>query len=294
MLPGFNIDPFWCNFKDELNGIFSDGNTIFITEDGGYSWNDISIPGPLLLDAEYIGGNKIIMLANDWDQTYIYTSNDNGMTWEGPVNISWNYASGLYVNDLGTIYVPGLNSILKSTDGGDSWMETTIIGSGIFFNSIHFPTDEIGYAVGYGSYKSIFKSTDGGNTWNELDINSTSTLNHVHFFDDEYGLVFGDNGLVMKTTTGGTVGFEEICRTSNSNGFYVYPNPVTDEVYFEAENVENGEVKIYDQSGKLVHRNSFLGLNSKQKIGCKYLDPGLYYLKFTFGNFVETKKIIKL
>jgi len=87
---------------------------------------------------------------------------------------------------------------------------STILGAILFLR--------FGYAVGHGQFESIVKTTNGGETWNTINSKTTSGLNAVYFSDENSGLVFGENGIVLKTTTGGVTGFEETKqRLENGN-----------------------------------------------------------------------------
>ncbi|MFT4600341.1 MAG: photosystem II stability/assembly factor-like uncharacterized protein [Arenicella sp.] len=67
-------------------------------------------------------------------------------------------------------------------------------------NDVHFPTSNIGYAVGEGG--SIIKSVDAGDSWTVLTSGVSSLLEGVHFLNDNLGYVVGDN-VMLKTSNGG-------------------------------------------------------------------------------------------
>lgn len=46
-------------------------------------------------------------------------------------------------------------------------------------------------------------STDGGTSWAFQDSRTTSHLNDIMFVDDVTGWVVGQDGTILKTTTGG-------------------------------------------------------------------------------------------
>lgn len=102
------------------------------------------------------------------------------------------------------IHIGGYGIMLRSTDGGSTWENKGIIGD--FFKDIHFPTSQVGYAVGFSG--SIIKTTDAGANWNFIrngDNLSTSnkSFQSVFFIDDQNGFIVGDQGLFWRTKNGG-------------------------------------------------------------------------------------------
>ena len=115
------------------------------------------------------------------------------------------------------------NKIYYTADIGITWQvmldlhkNNSTYNSHPNFNSIYFPTPEVGYAVG--TFDKIFKTTDKGKTWDTLRWNN-STLpfrNYldVHFINKDTGYItgyevpdilmnFGFQPFIMKTTDGG-------------------------------------------------------------------------------------------
>ena len=90
------------------------------------------------------------------------------------------------------------STILKTTDGGQSWTNLTSgIGSGL--NDIHFaPGSNTGFVVGPSGM--VRKTTNGGSTWTTIASGVTGTLFSVHFLDANTGFIAGANGVVRKTT----------------------------------------------------------------------------------------------
>lgn len=66
-------------------------------------------------------------------------------------------------------------------------------------NAIHFPTSNVGYAVGNNGI--IFKSVDSGETWNSIYFELNNHLNDVHFLNEYVGFAVG--GSILKTIDGG-------------------------------------------------------------------------------------------
>lgn len=92
-------------------------------------------------------------------------------------------------------------TLLKTTDGGDTWTSTAIQGS--VNGDFSFPTSTVGYLAGF--YDVIKKTTDQGATWTTLTINNQSLpIYSVSFVDANVGYVVGINGFIRKTTNGGT------------------------------------------------------------------------------------------
>ncbi|WP_299366703.1 YCF48-related protein [Winogradskyella sp.] len=89
--------------------------------------------------------------------------------------------------------------ILKTTNAGADWLEVLSLNpntqyvSSSYFTSIHFPTENVGYAVG--TAEKLFKTTDGGDTWIELQwSNSTAPYirySSVKFINELEGFAMG-------------------------------------------------------------------------------------------------------
>lgn len=94
-------------------------------------------------------------------------------------------------------------------DGGVSFDSTQTIFTTEWFNDMHFPTPQVGFACGgthYGYHTSIIaKTEDGGATWFPLTYNELPwyTLNSIRFFNAEIGLVSGNVGTFLRTGDGG-------------------------------------------------------------------------------------------
>ena len=91
-----------------------------------------------------------------------------------------------------TIIVVGSHIILKTENYGLTWVPTTIDG---ILNQVTFPTDSVGYAVGYNSL--IMKTINQGDTWSYLNtdvIENTHTAFTVEFLNIDTGFVALANG----------------------------------------------------------------------------------------------------
>lgn len=121
--------------------------------------------------------------------------------------------SAAFANDS-TVYAVGVDGLMmKSTNKGVTW---SVVNHGLTTKnlySIHFATELVGFVGGLSA--TVLKTTDGGATWSDISANlpaiitsyaqySTQEINDFYFLNVNTGYAVGYNGIVMKTTDGGT------------------------------------------------------------------------------------------
>ena len=107
----------------------------------------------------------------------------------------------LWFTDEATGYAAGYGVIYKTENGGETWFPLDIKGD--FFTAIHFPTPEVGYAVG--NQGIIVKTGNAGHSWEVLKKVKSVKRQHfedVFFINADKGYVVGKN-VVLFTNDGG-------------------------------------------------------------------------------------------
>ena len=172
----------------------------------------------------------------------IITKTTNGGTaWTPQINVS-NQSTLLgidCINDSTCIAVGGTKLILRTTDGGANW--TTINSDTALhsFYDVHFPSANIGYAVG-GTVTNpttvsfIYKTINGGINWTPLTSPTTNSLYGCFFTSIDTGYVVGNAASIYKTTDGGiswtqqtspvTIELNKIYFTDSNTGYIVGNN----------------------------------------------------------------------
>jgi photosystem II stability/assembly factor-like uncharacterized protein len=139
---------------------------------------------------------------------------------KGPLT---NYSSCSFINS-NTGYVSGYNSIVKTTNGGDNWVEKWD-SAGNNTNLINFINENTGWGASLecnGSSEPLYKTTNGGNNWSNIgaitinDYYCTQIkIYRIQFLNDLTGWIAGnyhfwfgpstniDYGIIWKTTNGG-------------------------------------------------------------------------------------------
>ncbi|MDH7460182.1 YCF48-related protein [Chitinophagaceae bacterium 26-R-25] len=189
-------------FANKTLGFCVGGSTVFKTENGGQSWSEYEVPN--------LGGQMVNVRFSDTQKGYIactfgklLTTSDGGTTWQ---QVNQNINQALFsVAALGsTVYISGSDKIMKSTDGGTSWV--ALPNSPAEILSLHFINDKTGYAFGRGNYSggdfgynygSIYCTNDGGNTWNGTsDIKQSTMITDVSFPSEAIGYTFSNFGII--------------------------------------------------------------------------------------------------
>jgi photosystem II stability/assembly factor-like uncharacterized protein len=133
-----------------------------------------------------------------------------------------NLRSAHFFNADTGIVVSTLGSILKTKNGGLTWVKSnpivpTTTDTIVVFNRLYFQNETTGWILGTLNTKNatgtgttakktlLLKTIDGGVTWENLDFDQTlKTFTRIAFFDDLNGYVIGSVGLIYHTIDGGT------------------------------------------------------------------------------------------
>jgi photosystem II stability/assembly factor-like uncharacterized protein len=130
------------------------------------------------------------------------------------------YGYAVYFNSAGKGFIIGdSGSVYTAPNAGASWTKQQVLDFGspgvsknASLSGIHFPTPQVGYAVGWAT---LLKTTDGGATWTEPH-HLTEILSRVHFVSEDVGMALGI-GIILRTVDGG----------KSWDSQYHYTNPAT-------------------------------------------------------------------
>jgi photosystem II stability/assembly factor-like uncharacterized protein len=121
----------------------------------------------------------------------------------------------LFANDRIGWVCAGLNSILKTVDGGQSWVElkTNLSVPQIDLSSLWFADESQGWAAGATDKQpTIWETNDGGVSWTVEQVwprpsaKSIGGMLDIRFTDKEHGWAVGYNGfnaMIVATSDGG-------------------------------------------------------------------------------------------
>lgn len=205
-------------FRNEKNGYLVAGRTMFVTRDGGRTWQEIRIfragdfgaGRPEFLSIRfsdtrrgYVVGS-VLRRSGDEDvvvDSLLMRTEDGGDSWRRIAvptktelfHVDFNGNShGWVVGDEGVIFA--------TTDEGKTWRKQDSGTSATLFN-VDFRNDYNGYVVGQGG--TILRTENGGLTWERVATNFKDTLMRVGFADDKEGWIVGHGGLILRSADRG-------------------------------------------------------------------------------------------
>ncbi len=174
----------------------------------------------------------------------IYRTTDGGVNWtEQNSNVTSDinaifmtdarhgYAlSWIYYQDDTTFHG---SKVIKTTNGGNSWVAAEFPIKGKYFHAITF-FDSLNGWIG-GEEGSIFKTSDGGLSWEQAAVDSSFHMNfsvlNITFYSKQYGYAMGGAldfaGVIWRTTNGG----------ERWTAFGISPEPVYEVHYVDSMHV---------------------------------------------------------
>jgi len=125
-----------------------------------------------------------------------------GWFWQNPLPTGQTLKDVHVLDENTTIAVGGAGTIIKTTDGGISWVAQSS-GTNADLYSVYFVDLNIGWTVGSGG-GTILKTTNGGTSWSSQGSQNYDPLYSVFFINSSIGWIAGEDNTILKTTNGGT------------------------------------------------------------------------------------------
>jgi photosystem II stability/assembly factor-like uncharacterized protein len=170
---------------------------IFLTSNGGATWEEgnTGIYGDVF-------SVSFLDSINGWSsgrQGLLMRTSDGGKNW---IRVSRGTTEELHSVDAvdeDYCWAAGGGSIVRTIDGGVTWLETIQTGSPLL--SIDFWDRNNGWVVGWDG--QMKHSTDGGASWITPTPLTSKRLSAVKFVNSRIGSTVGDSGTFLRTTNGG-------------------------------------------------------------------------------------------
>jgi photosystem II stability/assembly factor-like uncharacterized protein len=178
--------------------------TVLKSTNSGQTWSALTSPSASNI-------NKIFFppsgsATTGWVATTgIYKSTNAGVNWVQQV--ATGTFSDLAFIDLNTGFAVRTNLVAKTTNGGSNFTNSNYTSNSLVSaNKIIFITGQTLMILGVDNANDttfVFKSTNMGNTWTQI-FKTPGVFFEMKFLNSNTGMMCGDNGVVRKTTNGGT------------------------------------------------------------------------------------------
>jgi hypothetical protein len=184
-------------------------------------------------------------------------------------------------------------AVLRTTDGGDTWTEATVVLAGSFIlTSVVFRNDGLGFASAYradGTEGIILTSSDAGASWgfnySTAGMNGARRIYDLYFFDNAHGYA---SAHWKPLITDGLV--TSVPQQANAR-LELFPNPSSDVVTLR--NMDDGSlpVELIDGMGRVVLRTRTAGRETV--IDLEGLAPGLYTMRVGEGLELQMLSLLR-
>ncbi len=234
----------------------TDDSNVWISEDAGVNWNNISSTLP-----------------NLWTTKVLADRDD--------VNVIYAVFSGYR-------YGTNLGHVFKSTNAGTNWVD---IGS----NLPNIPVNDI-IKDSHGNLflatdVGVFASNNDGANWIPFGDNMPSVVvTDLHIQETEellYAATYGRSAYKV------SISDNPLSTTSNylAQELKIYPNPTSEMITISLpKSFATINLTLYDSMGKAVYESNIIGNTTTLDIS--HFSKGIYYAKISEGNNSTVKKLI--
>jgi spore coat protein H len=119
-----------------------------------------------------------------------------------PLNYWQKWYDVQFADSLNGFIVGEQGTILKTIDGGVSWIERNV-GMSLPLTSIGITSLNNIFVGGENGF--LFHSVDTGKSWSQVTLTQNKNISGIMFESQQFGWLYGDSSLLMKTTDGGMV-----------------------------------------------------------------------------------------
>ncbi len=297
------INVYGLQFRSETHGwLLAHGEGIYRTQDGGSAWELCLSQGPYIGKAYFIDEQRgwAPALGSDLVSSILFSTTDGGTTWV-PDTVG-NYGLGaVYFLDEERGWFTRDNKILRTTNGGASWIETTV--PGVFgLSRVTFIDSLTGWAYEntLEETSNVFISTDGGITWEK----DHAASENGYFYDMDFdgsgnGWLVGSNGKILKRGMGDLLTTQQEPPREDiiKKGLSVFPNPFSTGITLDlpAGMTGSASISLFDLQGrKVLGKQIPAGAPGRTiTVDAAALENGLFFIEFSMGGFHHVQKIIK-
>ena len=192
--------------------------------------------------------------------------------------------SSVYFVNVDTGYTVGLmGTILKTTDGGTSWISKSN-SSSTDFSFVYFVNADTGYITGTSGL--IIKTTDGGDKWDKLSSSTNEHLSSICFINSDTGYVVGKNGTIIKTIDGGNIWTVQTIVPSYDLNSVFFANALTG--YSVGNNVLGTQSAIYKTSNGGTTWSTIKSYTNKHLSSVYFTDAYTGYVVGGGGSILKT------
>uniref|UniRef100_UPI00404A3922 T9SS type A sorting domain-containing protein n=1 Tax=Gelidibacter sp. TaxID=2018083 RepID=UPI00404A3922 len=277
------------------NTIYTGYNQVYKSTDSGNTWTAVS---------QVFSSNLDHLKVAPTNSNFMYAARGNALYKNALVGVitNWSQLTGFSgsINSIAihptnpnkvAIATTGAQKVYVSTNGGSTWTSYLYDLPNFTAQALVWENngkDGLYVGMNYGVY---YIDNESENSWQPFSNNLPNVI------ISELEINYEDNMLYAATYGRG------LWRTSlydpnlSVDEFEVadvklYPNPASNEVTLSWNKGENVSVKVFDNSGKLVHFSTDVSLQNNYKINTSAYVTGLYFVKINSNVGEITKKLI--
>ena len=204
--------------SSEKGWVAGDDGYLASTKDGGKSWTPYPLNTTENINEIYfrnsdngylVAGRKMFITRDGgktWQETRIYRSGEFGNGRPDFLSIRFSdkkrgYVIGSVLKKSGDDEVVVDSLVMRTEDGGDTWRRITVPAKKELFH-LDFDGNSRWWIVGDSGL--ILATTDEGNTWSKQISGTTNPLYNVDFRNSTEGYAVGKSGTILRTENGGT------------------------------------------------------------------------------------------
>ena len=278
--------------------------TILRSTDGGQTWTKRTSGTTAALNGAFsIDSLNLVAVASNGTIT---RTADGGETWNAQMMAPSSLLAVWFTSPstgviFGTPPDIGLpTTILRTTNGGTTWINVRAQASWGVIRSVAFTDAENGYAVGDAGV--MLQTKDGGASWETLQSPTAQNLRAITFSGAGLLTAVGSGGAIIHTRPGGVTSAELSAREGIPSHFWLgqnYPNPFNPSttIEFAIPRPLHVVLKVYNVLGEEVATllNDNLGSGPhKIRWNAFGLPSGIYFYRLQAAETDETRTLILL